>query len=140
MFNIQRYGPGSSLFVYRDDKGWNPNIHSEQDITRKQADQAVKLVGRTLGEMMVSKCAFPRHAIVLFSGPTPVASINVCFECGDILVWPRWDPAPDWDDRKYEMYGKLRKVYDRVFPKWEALFGKELGLTLDWKAIKEETD
>ncbi len=86
--------------------------------------------------MLVSKCAYPRHAIVLLSGTTPVASVNVCFECGDILVWPPYSQDPAWRDNKAGMYPKLMKVYDRTFSRWTRLFGDRLGLQTDWKKIE----
>lgn len=129
VFNLER-GPGLSLYAYNESKGWNTRIDSEHEITQQQAETAVSLAETTLGTMLVSKCPMPRHAVVLFAGETPVASINVCFECGDILVWPEWERDPSWPERKQEMHAKLLKAYDRTFPKWEAFFGKTLGLDL----------
>jgi hypothetical protein len=134
VFNLQRFGPGATLFAYND-KGWNKNLVAKKDITNKLANEAIALLRKTQGEMMVSKCAFPRHAIVLFQGEHPVASINVCFECGDILIWPRYSKAANWDDRKSKMYPKLAKAYDRAFPKWTKLFEKKIGLPTDWTKI-----
>lgn len=79
----------------------------------------------TGGAVEVSKCAFPRHAVVFYSGDTPVGTANVCFECGDILVWPDLDPPPDyehWTDaaqKQHERsYRRKLAAYKKVFPKW----------------------
>ena len=130
VFNLE-IGPQLSLYAYNASKGWNTRIDSEHALTPAQAETAVTLAEMTQGEMLVSKCPMPRHAVVLFSGETPVASINVCFECGDILVWPRWRRDPRWPEKKQDMHASLMKAYDRAFPKWETFFGKTLGLDLD---------
>ena len=137
VFNLDR-GRGLSLFAYNASKGWNIRIHSEQDISKAQADRAVELTERTRGTFMVSKCPMPRHAVVLFSGDTPVASMNVCFECGDILVWPKWDPDGEGSEASGEMRAKLQKAYDRAYPQWETFFGKTLGLELDYTKIPKK--
>jgi hypothetical protein len=76
-------------------------------------------------------------AVVLYAGDTPVGTANVCFECGDILVWPDLEPPPDYDrwsdakqrqqDRKYR---QQLTAYKRVFPQWERFFRDELGFSL----------
>lgn len=64
---------------------------------------------------------------VLFDGDLPIASINVCFECGDILTWP--DSEIRFDDPAWESkYARRKKLYDAVFPKWKPYFRDELGL------------
>jgi hypothetical protein len=90
-----------------------------------------------LREVLVSKCGFPRHAVVLFAGDTPVGSVNVCFECGYILVWPDGDPPLDYEHwsaaakQQYERsYRRKLAAYKRVFPAWERFFRDELGLPL----------
>jgi len=95
----------------------------------------MSLLRKTQGEMLVSKCAFPRHGIVFFQGEAPVGAISVCFECGDILIWPAYSQDPDWRQKKTRRYGKLMKVYERVFPKWRQLFSDELGLADDWQKL-----
>jgi len=135
LYNLVPQGPVDSLFAYRGDKGLNESIASQRPIALDQAREALSLLSATLGGMDVSKCPFPRHAVVLTYRDQPVASINVCFECGDILVWPAYEQDEGWRDRKYGMYPKLMKAYDRVFPKWTAFFEKELGIPSDWTKI-----
>jgi hypothetical protein len=101
---------------------------------------AVDLVKDTKGGVEVSKCAFPRHSIVLFDAENiPVASINVCFQCGDILLWPDWtNPPPDWekmsDKQHKEMMMKAEAqmpLYKVAFPKWKKLFKDDLAFGAD---------
>lgn len=137
-YNQVPYGPGIPLRVYDAGHGWSPNIRERTPISAAQAERAVAWVKTTRGEVEVSKCAFPRHAVVLYAGETPVGSANVCFECGDILVWPDFEPRDDDDDdaspaaaRKRERaYAKKLAAYKKVFPQWERLFRDELGFSL----------
>lgn len=105
-----------------------------------RAKKAVGYVTQTLGGVDVSKCPFPRHAVVLYDGDVPVASINVCFECGDILIWPPWDqkPEPDYEkmtDKEWKarelFYERKMKLYEKAFPKWQAFFRDEVGFPID---------
>ena len=137
-FNLNQAGPGSALVVYSEKTGWSPTIAFEKPVPEALAKKAVTRIGKTKGEMRVSKCPYPRHAIVLFSGDVPVASINVCFECGDILIWPPYGRASNWQAKKDKMYRKLMPVYDRVFPEWTALFEKNLGMPTDWKQLQND--
>lgn len=136
-YNHVVYGPGIPLRVYDDTKGWSPKIVERKPITRPQGERTVKWVIATGGEVEVSKCAFPRHAVVLYSGDTPVGTANVCFECGDILVWPDLDPPPDYDhwtdaaQKQHERnYRRKLTAYKKVFPQWERFFRDELGFPL----------
>jgi hypothetical protein len=76
--------------------------------------------------------------VVLYDGDVPVASINVCFECGDILLWPRWEPRPDYSsmtDKQWKEQelrnAKQIKLYEKVFPKWKVFFQDEVGFSID---------
>lgn len=138
-FNHVDYGPGIPLRVYDAEHGWSPNVVSHEDIVdHRVADEAVALVALTRGELEVSKCAFPRHAIVFYAGDTPVGSVNVCFSCGDILVWPDFEPGPDWNDdskagvrRRDKLMKQKLSGYKQAFPRWEKLFRDTLGLPLE---------
>jgi hypothetical protein len=105
-----------------DDKGWSPHVAKRTAITREQALRALDLLAVTEGELLVSKCPFPRHAIVLFAGDTAVASANVCFECGDILTWPPWRDVANPEPVRFA-------AYLASFPQWEAFFG-----AIQWSA------
>jgi len=134
-FNLRRPGPGAKLRVYNEKQGWTESPTKGPTLTAKQAKKALGLIAKTQGQMIVSKCPFPRHGIVFFQGETPVASVSVCFECGDIMVWPAYSQDPSWQERKSRRFGKLMKSYKRVFPQWEALFESELSLNTDWTKL-----
>lgn len=136
-FNHVAYGPGIPLRVYDADHGWSPKIADRRPISAEQAAKTVDWVIATGGELEVSKCPFPRHAVVLYAGDTPVGSANICFECGDILVWPHLDPPPDhanWTKAAEQQWQrKLKKKmsgYKKVFPQWERFFRDEVGFSL----------
>lgn len=126
-YNHVPYGPGVPLRVYDLEHGWSPKIVERKPITAEQADRAVSWVRATGGEVEVSKCAFPRHAVVLYAGEAPIGTVNVCFECGDILVWPGLVGAGAGEPAY--MKPKLA-AYKKVFPKWEKFFRDELGFSL----------
>lgn len=135
-YTFNRYEPKrAELLVFSEASGWNESRVEGPTLSGAQTQAALSMLETTQGQLVVSKCAFPRHALVFFQGEVPVASINVCFECGDILIWPAYRQTPDWQERKTERMGKLMKAYDRVFPKWETFFDAELGLPKDWKQL-----
>lgn len=134
-FNLRRPGPGAKLRVYNEKQGWTENPTKGPTLTAKQSKKALRLIAKTQGQMIVSKCPFPRHGIVFFQGETPVASVSVCFECGDIMVWPSYSQDPGWEEQKSRRFGKLMKSYKRVFPQWETLFETELSLNTDWTKL-----
>lgn len=128
-FNHVAYGPGIPLRVYDATTGWSPEIVERAPISADQAGRAVDRVVATRGTLEVSKCAFPRHAVVLYAGDTPVGSVNVCFECGDILVWPDFEP-PASGPTAERRHRQQMKAYKRVFPEWERFFRDDLGFPL----------
>ena len=128
-FNPFGQRPSIQLYAY-DDDGWSEHLALRKGITSAQASQAVDLLRSTQGGVEVSKCPFPRHAVVLYDGEVPVASINVCFECGDILVWPPWPgneiSAPGWEARHaYQL-----ALHKQTFPKWKTFFKDEVGFAV----------
>ena len=136
-FNHVPFGPGAPLRVYDAAHGWSDKIVERRPITAGQAERAVGWVRETSGDVEVSKCPFPRHAVVLYAGDAPVGTINVCFECGDILVWPAIDPPVADDDaspaaerRREQATKKKLAAYDRVFPRWQQFFRDELEFPL----------
>ncbi|MDC0715498.1 hypothetical protein [Nannocystis bainbridge] len=128
-FNHLLYGPGIPLRVWDATSGWSPKIVDRKPVTPEQASHAVEWVVATRGDLEVSKCAFPRHAVVLYAGDTPVGSVNVCFECGDILVWPAFE-APATGPAAERRHSQQMKAYKRVFPQWQRFFRDELGFPL----------
>jgi hypothetical protein len=107
-----------------DDKGWSPHIAARKPLTAAQTRRALELFAVTEGQLEVSKCPFPRHAVVLFDHDEAVGSINVCFSCGDILSWPETPPSTLDTDT-------LLTRHEATMPQWDAFF-REAGL-----AIKE---
>lgn len=138
-FNLRKPGPGAKLHVFRRPQGWTEKPVPGKVLTEAQSKKALQLLAKTQGGMDVSKCPFPRHGIVFSVENVPVGSISVCFECGDILIWPPYSPDPKWEDKKYKRYGKLMRAYDRVFPGWKKLFAKDLGLATDWTTLPGST-
>ena len=133
-FNQIPYGPGIPLRVYDAAHGWNPNIVDHKPIDSTQAKRAIEWVKATTGEVEVSGCPFPRHAIVWYAGDTPVGTANLGFDCGDILVWPDFErhaagTAPKVSGKAYK--DKLA-AYDYIFPLWKKFFGEELGISTTW--------
>jgi len=132
-FNRVSFGPGSTLFAYRDGE-WNESITETKELSISQAQAALELNHRMGGNVNVSKCAFPRHAVVFFDAQDqPVGSVNICFECGDILVWPAYyDDETDLSFR-FSMNEKTEMpiifdYHEQTLPIWEDLLIKTVGL------------
>ncbi len=121
----------TQLQVVTQDKIWSPYIRSEQLVSEAQALSAAKLVQSINGTFENSKCIFPRHAIVFFDArDEPIASVDVCFECDGILVWP------DYETKDAEAYADpaFMKAYKNALAQFETLFGHELALPLSYTA------
>jgi hypothetical protein len=130
---------GVSLLAY-DDGGWSPHLGGRKPLDAAAARKALDLTKATEGDVAISKCPFPRHAVVLYDDEVPIASINVCFQCGDIVLWPSWKPEPDYSKFTPKQFKELEAVhaeqlvlYDKVFPKWQAFFRDEVGFPIDTK-------
>ena len=134
-FNLRRPGPGMKLRIYTEAQGWTETPTKGPQLSKAQAKTALDLLAKTEGQMIVSKCPFPRHGIVFFQGETPVGSISVCFECGDIMVWPAYGQGGDWEEQVSRRFAKRMKGYKRAFPRWEKLFESELSLATDWTKL-----
>lgn len=143
-FNRFRMRPGAPFRIY-DDEGWSKHVGDRKPLDATLAKQAVDLVLAGKSELEMTKCPFPRHAVVFYDHDIPVASVNVCFECGDILLWPRWGkPEADWDKltdaQKKKALAELeaestrkQKLFDQVFPKWKTFFRDSVGFPIDEK-------
>jgi hypothetical protein len=138
-FNQFEMQPGAQLYAY-DEHGWSKHIVDRKPLDAARAKKAASLVAQTKGGVDVSKCPFPRHAVILYDHEIPVASINVCFSCGDILIWPSWEtgPEPDWEHMTDKQWKSLElknaaqmRLYKSVFPKWQAFFRDEVGFSID---------
>lgn len=130
--------PGVQLLAYDDIHGWTPHLVDRKALDETKARRAIELVTATNGDVEVSKCPFPRHAVVLYEDAVPVATINVCFSCGDIILWPPWETPPNWDkltDREMKermaRHDKQLKLYEKTFPKWKTFFTTDVGFTID---------
>ena len=132
-FNHKKFGPKAELFVYRDGI-WNESIVYETALSPLQIEKSLELNHRLGGTLIVSKCAFPRHAVVLFNEQEqPVASINVCFSCGDILIWPKYHTDPSWEDARYSAQTEdgvplIYSAHEEILPIWEELLIQEVSL------------
>ncbi|MEC7985679.1 MAG: hypothetical protein VX278_10985 [Myxococcota bacterium] len=126
-YNFTSYGPGKKLRVW-DEYGWADNIEQTFTLTQASADAALELIHQTQGDVQASKCPFPRHAVVYFNQKEePVASINVCFSCTDILIYPPYFPSPEESFKRYETQSEeggplLFEIHERVLTKWESFF------------------
>lgn len=125
-FNWRRYGPPAKwLHIYEEPGGLNGSVRNHVDLTEAQANAAFDLVKSTEGEMLMSKCAFPRHGVVFYDKDNKaVGSVSVCFGCGDILVWPPYAKRPS--RKKVGKDGvytdAFLKRFDIAMKQWEALF------------------
>jgi hypothetical protein len=121
------------LYAYSD-RGWNHHLSARKSITAAQASKARALLKIT-GQFELTKCTFPRHAVVLYEGDTPIASINVCFECGGILTWPEEHVEPPKVEPPFEEQLKQWHVavalFTRTLPKWKSFFQDDVGLSVD---------
>ena len=131
-FNQQDFGPGVELYAYKEGV-WSTNITQEKKLTTQQANDALELTHRLGGTLKVSKCAFPRHAVVFFNEEEqPVASVNVCFQCGDILVWPPYSTAEDWNQQRFSQQGDemplIFDAHEKVLPLWNTILIEQLAL------------
>src|SRR5688572_13647871 len=127
LFNQVPDGPNEQLMVYEPKEGWNKRIAERKKIDDAQAKKAVGWVVQTNGMVPISKCPFPRHAVVLYFGNTPVGTANVCFQCGDILVWPDIDkPSELYAVGSEPRMKKKMAAYKTVFPLWRKLFEDEM--------------
>ena len=139
-FNFVPFGPGQKSYIYRADT-WNGKIQKTYPITEEQAEYAVHLIHQTAGNVETSKCTFPRHGIVYFDeNDTPIASINYCFSCGGVLVWPPYFEDMEEEYKKYDIQGKkvegkeyidplVIQIYEELTPSYEQLFLNVLNMS-----------
>ena len=115
---------------------WSSHIRSQLRIDQNVAAKVAGIVASTKGTYEVSKCPFPRHAFVYFSDKDqPIASVDICFECGDLFAWPDFK-VPDedkygaWDDKKDTMVGGIKDKYDDAMKEYRKVIA-DLGLPID---------
>jgi hypothetical protein len=87
--NWMPYSEKTSERVY-EDNGWSPNVKYRIALGAEQAELANHFVQYAKGELLVTKCPNPHHAVVFYDGETVVGSVSVGFQCPDVLLWPRW--------------------------------------------------
>ena len=68
-----------------DDAGWSPHIVERKALPSGAAKQAADLVASTKGDVAVSKCPFPRHAVVFFDKDVP-SPASTFASSGDIWI------------------------------------------------------
>jgi hypothetical protein len=123
----------SQRVVVTKDGTWSPHIRSEQRIDDRIAQNAAQLTASTQGSIELTKCTFPRHAIVFFdASDKPVAAANVCFDCEGLLVWPDY-PHPETFDHERA----ARTFEKKALPDWRQLFATGLGLPIDYRTAAE---
>lgn len=139
-YNFVPYGPhGKTNYIYFDDE-WSDDIEQSIDITKEEANYAIQLVHHTAGDVEASSCIFPRHGIVYFDeSDKPVASINYCFSCEGVLVWPSYFETMEEEKQKYELTLPIEdpdsypeptviEIYYELQPNWKSLFLDVLAL------------
>ena len=139
-YNFVEAGPRYQMTVFSEDGQLNPYLRSEKSITNNQALEVQKQVNTTRGTVMVSKCPFPRHAVVFFNDKDrPVGEVGVCFECGDIIAHPDFDIPPNEkyavDTKTGEL--KIMPLYDSSYKFFEGFFQKVFKETIDWEKALE---
>ena len=123
---------GTLLEVYSQ-LGWSPHISERKPITGALTNKALDIVS-TLGSWELTKCTFPRHAIVLYENDIPIASINVCFECGGILTWPQapnpalhqLGPNATFAQELAEEH-RVNAIFGKLLKRWESFFHDDVG-------------
>ena len=118
-FNFQNEGR-VKLRVY--DGEWNKTIRQTIPLSKEAAEAALELTHRTAGAVHASKCPLPRHAVVFFNElGDPVASVNVCFSCSDIMVWPNYG-SDALKSKKYANWEKMETIHAHALSRWQLFF------------------
>lgn len=123
VMNWSAYGPDSDRHAY-DELGWTQRLAYRAPLGAEIAQKSVALAVRQGGDILLTKCPVPRHAIVLFDGDTPIASINVDFACQNVLLWPAVPPKGG-QALAYELAKEL-------VPEWRDVFEGQLHFPM-WK-------
>lgn len=119
--------------VYSNEHGWSPHIRSEQVISDAHAKRAAELAAVTRGSIELTKCTFPRHAIIYFDNEDkPVASLDVCFDCEAVLAWPDYDKPESFN------YERMGQKFEKTLPLWRRLFEHDLKLPIDYRTAGPE--
>lgn len=124
VMNWAPYGPGTSMNAVND-RGWSPHVKYRAALDKNHTTEAVAIITKQHGELYVSKCPAPRHSVVLYDGDDPVASIDVCFTCHDVLLWPQWITKPTQAD-----YDRAQKMEEMFIGAWHRVFIDDLKLPL----------
>lgn len=117
--------------IWSATSGWSPYIRSTTMLNDADAHAVARIVHATRGAFETSKCPFmPRHAVVYFNNKDePVAGVEVCFECGDVAVWPNYP-----ENRRLKLdWEKLETIYNAALRCYGAIFSAKLNLPLNWK-------
>lgn len=126
-FNFFEIRP-APLRIVESDGSWSPHIHSQALINDEGALKAAQLVAATRGTVELTKCTFPRHAIVYFdTEDKPVASLNVCFDCEAVLANPDYPKPANFN------HARVSAKFEKTLPLWRRLFERDLALPIDWR-------
>lgn len=139
-FNFRPMERNVALHIYKQPEGWNPNIVEIREVVPDVGQRVIRWVNNTRGANLVSKCPFPRHGIVLFDEDgAAVGSVSVCFECGDILVWPSYFRTEDEylkalnDINPDTEISRLFDAHEEVLASYKILFETELNMPIVWE-------
>lgn len=117
---------------------WNDQIRSERLLTRKMGERAADLVNKARGAYVSSKCPFtPRHAVAYFDERDhPVAVVEVCFECGDLVSWPKIKlPKGTFTSEGQDSEAYMRDG-EAAIEAFKSFFAKDLGEPLKWTNVR----
>lgn len=118
--NWSPYGPDSEMHAY-DETGFSQRLAYRAPLDPEIAQRSVAIAVKEGGELVTTKCPVPRHAVILFDGETPVASINVDLTCNNVLLWPQWPAKPTSAQQ-----AMAPKVAMEFIPQWRDVFESQL--------------
>jgi hypothetical protein len=137
LFNHVRDGPEIPRVAFGH-RGWSPHVVERRPIDIALAFRAVALVSEVRGDAIMTKCPFPRHAIVFFNGETPVASANFDVAGRDLIIWPGYGLTDEEESARWQFRASEQDpetvmaawVFEYDSGRWLDLF-KEAGVAVD---------
>ena len=121
VFNFFPVRRGVQLGILEDGR-WNPKITLTKPVPKSVAAQVIANVTATKGTFRPSACPFfPRHAFVFFDArDKPVATVDICFQCGDLIVSPDFEKS--WDAKHgYSVSKADWKAYEAALKSYRTI-------------------